>query len=106
MSITFNETNFKSAVLHAEKPVLVDFSANWCGPCRMVAPVVEKLSHDLANDFVIGTVDIDASPILAEAFDVHSIPTMVLFQNGKAVARVTGFQSEPQLRTFLQKNAA
>jgi thioredoxin 1 len=106
VSISFNESNFKSAVLHADKPVLVDFSAAWCGPCRMIAPVVEKLSHDLADTHVIGTVDIDHSPILAEAFAVQSVPTLVLFHAGKAVARVSGFQSEPQLRAFLHQHAA
>ncbi len=106
MTQNFHETNFKSAVLQANKPVLVDFAAEWCGPCRMVAPVVEKLSVDLAASHVIGTVDVDRSPILAEAFDVQSIPTMILFQHGKAVARLSGFHSEPQVRAFLLKHAA
>jgi thioredoxin 1 len=106
MAHAFTSTNFKSAVLESDKPVLVDFWAPWCGPCQMIGPVIEKLSHDLAGTHVIGKVNVDEHPILAEAFEVTSIPTLILFKDGKAVRRVSGFRSEPQLREFLRDQVA
>jgi thioredoxin 1 len=105
MAIAFTANNFKSEVLASGKPVLVDFWAPWCAPCTMIAPVVEKLSRDLAASHVIGKVNIDEHPILAEAFGVTGIPTMILFQDGQEVRRISGFRSEPQLREFLADHA-
>ena len=106
MAREFTATNFKNDVLGSDKPVLVDFWAPWCGPCRMIGPVVEKLSRDLAASHVIGKVNIDEHPILAEAFEVTGIPTMILFKDGQPVRRITGFHSEPQVREFLADHAA
>jgi thioredoxin 1 len=101
MAREFTPANFKSDVLGSRKPVLVDFWAPWCGPCRMVGPVVEKVGRDLQATHVVGKVNVDEHPILAEAFDVTSIPTMILFKDGQAIGRVTGFQAEPQLKEFV-----
>jgi thioredoxin 1 len=105
MAREFTATNFKTDVLASDKPVLVDFWAPWCGPCKMIAPVIDKLASDLAQTHVIGKVNVDEHPILAEAFEVTSIPTLVLFKDGQPVKRVTGFRSEPQLREFLRDHA-
>lgn len=105
MAREFTATNFKTDVLSSDKPVLVDFWAPWCGPCQMIAPMIDKLSTDLAASHVIGKVNVDEHPILAEAFEVTSIPTLILFKDGQSVRRVTGFRSEPQLREFLRDHA-
>jgi thioredoxin 1 len=102
MAREFTATNFKTDVLSSAKPVLVDFWAPWCGPCKMIAPVIEKLGNELAATHVIGKVNIDDHPILAEAFEVTSIPTLILFKDGQPVRRVSGFRSELQLREFLR----
>ena len=105
MARELTATNFKTDVLSSDKPVLVDFWAPWCGPCQMIAPVVEKLSNELATTHVIGKVNVDDHPILAEAFEVTSIPTLILFKDGQPVRRVSGFRSEVQLREFLRDHA-
>jgi thioredoxin 1 len=105
MAREFTATNFKTDVLSSAKPVLVDFWAPWCGPCQMIAPVIEKLSKELAGTHVIGKVNVDDHPILAEAFEVTSIPALILFKDGQPVRRVSGFRSELQLREFLRDHA-
>ena len=106
MARVFTATNFKSDVLLSDKPVLVDFWAPWCGPCLMIAPVLDKLSADLATTHVIGKVNVDEHPILAEAFEVTSIPTLILFKDGHPIRRISGFRSEAQLREFLRDHVA
>ncbi len=106
MAREFTASNFKNEVLRSDQPVLVDFWAPWCGPCTMIAPVLDKLSRDFAHSHVIGKVNIDEHPILAEAFEVTSVPTMILFKDGHPVRRISGFRSEPQLREFLADHAA
>jgi thioredoxin 1 len=97
---TFTQAGFATDVLQSDKPVVVDFSAHWCPPCRMLAPLVERLATDLASSHVVGTVDIDDQPGLAEAYGVTSIPTLLLFRDGQAVGRATGFRSAPELARF------
>jgi len=87
----FTDKAFNEDVLRAELPVLVDFFADWCGPCRMVAPVVEELEKKYAGKLTVGKVDIDANPKAASDYGVMSIPTVILFKKGKEVARQVGF---------------
>lgn len=89
--IQFTDTNFDEMVLKAEKPVLVDFFADWCGPCRMVAPVVEEIAKTYEGKLIVGKVDVDANSNVAGKYGVMSIPTVVLFHGGKEVARQVGF---------------
>lgn len=88
--IHFTDANFDEIVLKSDKPVLVDFFADWCGPCRVVAPIIEEISKTYSEKVIVGKVDVDANPGVAGKYGVMSIPTVVLFNGGKEVARQVG----------------
>lgn len=83
--------------------VLVDFSAEWCGPCKMIAPVLEQLSKEYEGKVKIITVDVDEENDLAMKFSIMSIPTLMLFKDGESVGQVVGFQSKPMLEKFISR---
>ncbi|CAM3237163.1 thioredoxin [Prescottella defluvii] len=96
-TITINDDSFKQEVLDAEKPVLVDFWATWCGPCKMVAPVLEEIAGEHADKLTVAKLDIDQNPGAARDFQVMSIPTMILFQGGKPVKTIVGAKGKAAL---------
>ena len=98
---SFDRTRLDAAVA-AGQPVLLDFSADWCQPCRMLAPTIESLATSWAGRATIATVDVDSQPDLAREFGVQSIPTVVVLQDGNEVARFVGVQSESQFDEALQ----
>lgn len=97
MALTITKDNFESEVLNSDIPVVVDFWANWCGPCKMMAPVIEELSNELSGKVKIGKIDIDEEPGLAQQFGVMSIPTCIKFTKGEEEARTVGALPKPIL---------
>lgn len=100
--IQVNDSNFEDEVINADKPVLVDFWAEWCGPCKMIAPVLEEIATELDGKLTIGKLDVDANQDTAMAYGVMSIPTLLLFKGGEPVDRIVGFQPKPQLENRLK----
>ncbi len=96
-AIKITSENFESEVVTSAVPVLVDFWAEWCGPCRMVLPVVEEIAVELAGKAKVGKVNVDDSPDLASRFDVASIPTLLIFKNGVVVDQMVGALPKPKL---------
>lgn len=99
--ITLTAKNFETEVLNSDKPVLVDFWAVWCGPCQMVGPVVEEIAEEYANKIKVGKVNVDEEPELAAAFGIESIPTLMVFKNGKAVNMAVGYRDKAQIIEML-----
>lgn len=95
-----NENQFKSVVLESDKPVLVDFFATWCGPCRQMSPVLEQVASE-RSDVKIVKVDVDENQNLASEYGVMSIPTLIYFKNGKAVSQAVGARSKASLEMML-----
>lgn len=100
--ITVTSANFENEVLHSDKPVLVDFWASWCGPCRMVAPLVAEIAAE-HPEIRVGKVNVDEQPELAARFQIMSIPTLMVFKNGQATRRVAGARPKAQILALVQE---
>lgn len=98
--IHLNRNNFQEEVMQSDKPVLIDFWASWCGPCRMVSPIIEELAKETTSA-KIAKVNVDEEDELAEKFSVMSIPTLVVMKNGKIVNRVVGVRSKTEIAKML-----
>ncbi|MBQ5978196.1 MAG: thioredoxin [Oscillospiraceae bacterium] len=95
--IIISESNFEQEVLKAETPVLVDFWATWCGPCRMLAPTIAKIAEEQEGKVKVCKLDVDECPMLAARFGISSIPTLMVFENGQVKASSVGVQSKSQI---------
>ena len=94
MAIEITDSNFEEKVLKSSKPVMVDFWAAWCGPCRMVGPIMDELSEEYADTAVVGKVDVDSNQEFAAKYGVRNIPTVLVFKNGEVVTRQVGVASK------------
>ncbi len=100
---TLTADNFESEVLQAQKPVLVDFWAPWCGPCKMIGPIVDVLAEENAAKLEVGKLNVDENPSLAAQYGVRGIPTLLFFKDGKEVKRIVGGQNENQLQKTIDE---
>lgn len=102
MAREFTDSNFQAQVLESNQVALVDFWAQWCGPCRAIAPIVEELSQEYAGRAIIGKVDVDTNPNVAMQYNVRSIPTLLVIKNGVVVDKQVGATSKEVLRKKLE----
>ncbi len=101
---TFTDGNFEETVIKAGAPVLVDFWAEWCGPCRQLAPTVEALASDYDGRVAVGKLNVDDNPGVAERFSIRGIPTLLLFKEGQVVEQVVGLADGAQLKQMIDKH--
>ena len=101
--IIITKDNFETEVLQSEKPVLVDFWATWCGPCRMLAPFVEEIAEEYADTAVVGKINVDEQPELAVRYGVMSIPTVMVFRGGEVTDTLVGYRPKADLEALLNK---
>lgn len=101
-AVELNNSNFEELVLNSNKPVLVDFWAEWCGPCRMVGPVVEEIAGEYADKAVVGKIDVDSNQELSIKYGIRSIPALLFFKNGEVVDNVIGAVPKSVLTTKLE----
>jgi thioredoxin 1 len=102
----FTDANFQSEVLESDQPVLVDFWAAWCGPCRAVGPTIEELANQFGGTVKVGKLNIDENPQAPTGFSIQSIPAVLLFKDGKVVETMVGVQSKDQYEQALNRSAA
>ena len=103
MATDIRQDHFDTFISQSDKPVLVDFWATWCGPCRMLSPVVEEVSLEHENELTVGKVNVDDCPELAQKFGVMSIPTLILFKDGQPVDKRIGYMPKSELEQMLKK---
>lgn len=100
--VSLNEKNFEEEVLKSEKTVLIDFWASWCGPCRMMSPVVDQIAEEMQDTVKVCKINIDEEQNLAVRYNVMSIPTFVILKNGKEVGRTIGVQDKEEIKKLLK----
>ena len=96
-----DDANFDQIVLQAEIPVLVDFWAPWCAPCRAIAPIIEELAKEYGDRLTFAKLNVDGSPMISSKYGIHSIPTLLLFKDGKPVQQVIGLTTKKELKQIL-----
>ena len=100
--IIITEENFENEVLNSDKPVLVDFWAQWCGACRMLGPIIEEIANDYEGKVKVGKVNVDEQPNLASKYGIASIPTVIVFKNGKPEKTLVGLRSKNEIENMIK----
>ena len=100
----FTDANFQTEVLGNSQPVLVDFWAEWCGPCRMLAPVIERIAKANEGKLVVGKMNVDENPSTPQKFGIQGIPTLILFKGSKVVNQIVGFQSQENIQRAINES--
>ena len=103
MDYSLNSQNFEAEVLKSNVPVLVDFSADWCGPCKMMAPVIDELAGEYEGEMKIGKINVDQSPDIAQKYNVMSIPMFAFFKNGEVVETAVGALNKAKLQAIIDR---
>lgn len=101
MELKLDSNNFEKEVINSEQPVLVDFYADWCGPCKMMAPIVEEIANELQGKAKVGKINVDENQDLAMKYGIMSIPTMIIFKNGEETKRFVGVRDKGELMETL-----
>jgi len=104
--IEVDDKTFEEKVIKGETPVLVDFWAPWCGPCRAIAPILDELAEEYKGKMTIARLNVDEAPQSASRYGISAIPTMLLFKDGKPVSQLVGFRPKPELKKALDENLA
>lgn len=102
--VSLTEANFDSTLAEANKAVLVDFWADWCGPCKMISPILEEIVEEYSEQLIIAKLNVDQNPSISPKFGIRGIPTLLLFKEGKVIATQVGALSKLQLKTFLDNH--
>ena len=103
MEVVLTVENFENEVLKSDKPVLVDFWATWCGPCRMIAPIIEEIAHDYEGKLKVGKINDDEQEELAIRYGISSIPTLLLFKNGEVAKKTLGYMPKDAVVKFIEE---
>lgn len=101
---TVNTSSFTHEVLESQVPVMVDFFAEWCGPCKMMSPVVDKLADSMAGKLKVVKLDTDDSPEIAQQYQIMGVPTVIIFKGGQPVAKNVGYMNEPNMNQFVKSH--
>lgn len=105
MAKVINSNEFNSEVLNSKEVVLVDFSAEWCGPCKMLAPIIDELSKEMEGKSKVFKMDVDQSGDIAQKYNIMNVPTVMIFKNGEVVEKVVGFQPKEVLKSKLEQHS-
>ena len=100
--IFFNEDNFENEVLNANETVLVDFYADWCGPCKMMSPIIDEISKEVTNNVKVGKINVDDNGSIAEKYNIMSIPTIIVFKGGKPIKSFVGLTDKESIKQALK----